>query len=223
MATPLSVQHKIFRAQQHFCAVIAEIDRYIQQYLDRLKIDVDPPQKMLPPHFALILGDGLQNLRSALDYLVFELIVAAHSEPVEFQAFPICESHAAFKKATGGKKSKGLSKEVITEIEALQPYHAGESLKAHPFWVLNHLVNINKHRRILLVSLRQSIAGRIPGTNKYAQVTEGAGSEMYVDVEPAIYVALDEISFPDKPDVSALIDQLVKAIELILPNFDQFF
>jgi hypothetical protein len=223
MATPLSVQYKIFRAQQHFHAFITELDGYIQQNLCGLKIDADPSQNSLPPHLSLILGDGLQNLRSALDYLVFELVVAAQGEPTKFQTFPVCESAAAFKDATQGKKFQGLPKNAIAEIEALQPYHAGDSIKAHPFWVLNHLVNINKHRRILLVRLRKTTAGRILGTNKYEQVTEGASSKLYVDLHPAIYVALDETSFPDKPEVSALIDQLVKAIELILPNFDQFF
>jgi len=223
MATPLAVQRKIVWAEQHFRALVAQCDRHIQQHLDALKVDAEPSQDTLPTDLALILGDGLQNLRSALDYLVFELVIAADGDPAKLQTFPICESSATFKDATRGRKFEGFPKEMIAEIEALQPYHAGDSLKAHPFWILNHLTNVNKHRRILLVSLRRTVAGKIPGTNDYTQIPVDAGTQVYMDVHEAVYIAVDEAEFPDKPDVCSLVDQLVKAVELILPNFDQFF
>src|SRR5215213_6698142 len=50
--------------------------------------------EQVPAEFRLIIGDCLHNLRSALDNLVYDLVIAYHGDPpppqfVEYSEFPI--------------------------------------------------------------------------------------------------------------------------------------
>ena len=110
----------------------------------------------------------MRNIRSALDYLVWELVLAAKGVPNEKHAFPVCETPKAFEDSLRRKRLAELSEEMITEIEALQPYIEAVRHQDHPFWILERLCNINKHRRILLTKLRTGMRGKVPGSDQYA-------------------------------------------------------
>jgi hypothetical protein len=70
----------------------------------KLIVSVPNPDKV-----SLIIGDGLQNIRSALDYLVWELVLAANAEPGEKHQFPICAIPKAFKDEIRRGRLSGLS------------------------------------------------------------------------------------------------------------------
>src|SRR5689334_7092437 len=127
-------------------------------------LSVDVP---IPVQLPLIIGDCIQNIRSALDYLVGELVLAANRKPDEHHAFPVCNTPEAFKESQKRKRLTGLSKEMIAEIEALQPYIVGARLRDHAFWILDRLCNINKHRRILLTKMQAGMGGKVPGSDQY--------------------------------------------------------
>src|SRR5579863_1060828 len=105
MASLNSVQFKIFRATQHIESLQSEIKGYfnskpgkmVRQPHDRedevvFRFVVDSP---IPARFGLIIGDILQNLRSSLDYLIWELVLAANCEPNKNNMFPICSTSDA--------------------------------------------------------------------------------------------------------------------------------
>ena len=91
MASLERVRLKLWNAQRHFQTMNAAIREYYET--DPVKrekhpnwtesnplfnfLDPDP----VPEQISLIAGDCLQNLRSSLDYLVWELVEAAGTEP----------------------------------------------------------------------------------------------------------------------------------------------
>jgi hypothetical protein len=163
MASLDSVKCKIFRATQHIESLQTEIQGYfdtkpgkmVRQPHDRedevvFTFVVDNP---IPARFGLIIGDILQNLRSSLDYLVWELVLAANGTPDEKNMFPICSTVEAFKEQIARHRLDGVATDAIAEIEALQPYHLGQDFTKSIIRCIDEFTNINKHRRILLTSL----------------------------------------------------------------------
>lgn len=229
MAIPESVILKILRAKEHYDTFVAEMHGEFQSHAGRLVVEIDPFSNSvrqtftapLPPRFALIVGDCLDNLRSALDFVVWELVLAANGVPSEKNTFPVCDAPRSFKDATRSRLS-GLTPKMITEIDLMQPYRRGNDLRSHPLWCLNKLANVNKHRRVLLVSVHADWAGKLIGTDRYTLAAPG--SKMHVDIHPAAYVALNEREIVQgAPDVSSVVSQLISEVERLMPNFQQFF
>ena len=197
MPLPHSVECKIFRAEEHHDAFVAQMRRRFQGHTGELIMETDPTSNVrkltvevpIPDIFPLILRDCLDNLRSALDYMVWELVLATKGVPSEANAFPVCDSAKYFKDAIG-RRLTGLSDEMVAEIDFLQPYHRGNDFASHPFWILNKLANVNKHRRIILVTMKADWIGKVIGTERYTLASPD--SEMHVDIQPTAYVALDE-------------------------------
>src|SRR5258708_39755773 len=87
MASLDSVELKVFRAAVHYKELEGEFEKYFQtnpakggrqqegspdQYIGKVA-----PKAPIPARFPLIIGDCLQNRRSSLDYVVWELVTAA--------------------------------------------------------------------------------------------------------------------------------------------------
>lgn len=107
----------------------------------------------IPARFGLIVGDALQNLRSSLDYLVWELVLAANGHPSKDNMFPICSTEELFMQQVSRGRLAGMSPDAVAEVKSLQPYHLGQDFNKSILWALDELVNVNKHRRILLTNL----------------------------------------------------------------------
>jgi hypothetical protein len=163
MASLNSVELKIFRATQHFDSVKSELREYFQSNPGKMirqphsredeaifRLITDDPS---PARFGLIIGDALQNLRSSLDYLVWELVLAANVQPNEKNMFPICSTIERFDDQVRRGRLNGVSPDAVTEIQSLQPYHLGKDFAKSILWAIDELTNINKHRRILLTNL----------------------------------------------------------------------
>ena len=114
---------------------------------------VKPPP--VSQHIAAIAGDCVHNLRSALDYLVFELIRLTGASP-GYSEFPIRRSRCTWNASeqrmeptpltTGGALRSGA----IEIIEAVQPYIGG--YEGNLLAVLKDLDNIDKHRQLWVVA-----------------------------------------------------------------------
>lgn len=176
MALPDSVEQKVFRAKQHYDALVRELRMQFHGHTGKVVMDADAPSDFnividaeLSKQVALILGDCLNNLRSSLDYLIWELVLASHSQPGKQNMFPVCQKLETFKEAKRSRLA-GLSEEMIAEVEFLQPYNGGD-YRERPLWLLDELNNIHKHRRLLLIKLRAAWAGKLIGTEKYAIVS----------------------------------------------------
>jgi hypothetical protein len=87
-------------------------------------------------------GDVINNLRSALDHLVYQLVLAHDPEVdsgiLERSGFPICENQQSYKKAK--RKLKGIHPLAVEAIDKLKPYKDGNP----QLWLLDELNNINK-------------------------------------------------------------------------------
>src|SRR5437879_1074152 len=124
MASLASVEQKIFRAAQHIKSLETELVAYFQTHPGKVVRDEDSPtdnpsfrfvlKEPIPARFGLIIGDCLQNLRSSLDYLVWELVLAANNKPNDRNMFPICGKPESFEKAIGeSKRLKGVHPDAI--------------------------------------------------------------------------------------------------------------
>lgn len=97
------------------------------------------------PEFALIQGDFLSNLRASLDYLVWQLVLAAENTPTYRNAFPRVRGESDWGRARGDRLA-GVDERWANEIKELQPYNRTDRPERHLLAVLDHVNNINKHR-----------------------------------------------------------------------------
>lgn len=173
MASLNSVELKIFRAARHIQALQAELEGYFKGNPGKMVREPNTPDDVavftfrspgpIPARFGLIIGDCLQNLRSSLDYLVWELVLVANKQPTKNNMFPICSTRERFQEAVDKRdRLLGIAPEAVALIESLQPYHLGQDFEKATLLVLDDLANINKHRRILLTDLCAGTSDRRP-------------------------------------------------------------
>ena len=103
----------------------------------------------VPGALAAIAGDAIQNLRSALDHLVSQLVLVGlgvSTTDIESH-FPIRNKAGQYESVLRGMKEKGLLRQdafdLLLDVQAYIGGNCGN------FWLLNRLNNIDKHRIIL--------------------------------------------------------------------------
>ena len=124
-------------------------------------ISTSPPLKEFPPlRFSVICGDIVHNLRSALDHLVWQLVIVGRREPGKWNFFPIYTDSSDFMRDVKCRKRKrgpgpleGINPKgsAWTFIEELQPYkrrELGMDPRAHQLAVLRRLSNTDKHQTL---------------------------------------------------------------------------
>lgn len=149
---------KIDRAKQHLNELQRELKTFFNSHPYRIGTKRDAQTKRLiyyvievkdtPDKLSLISGDIIQNLRSALDHLAYELFVKETSGKVSGRHiyFPI-EKDAETYKREKGRKTKGISKEAVALIDNLKPYKGGNDI----LWRIHELNNLDKHRLLVTV------------------------------------------------------------------------
>jgi len=155
---------KLQRADEHIYAIDDEIRIFALEHAQTLRVDckreegwhlvyVDP-LSALPDRIILIAGDCLTNIRAALDYLVWQLVLREDKKPDQGTCFPICETPEDFlknvrKPALRYKRSplQGLpiNGDAWALIEKVQPFHSAEP-QYHPLILFNEMARIDKHR-----------------------------------------------------------------------------
>jgi len=118
-----------------------EIDREASRYRVRVYIRRQPPLR-----WSAIVGDLVHNLRSALDHLVWQLVILNGSTPGDNHQFPILSSPQPKKFA---RLTAEVSPLAAAVIERVQPYNGGDGVDAHTLTALRELSNEDKHRVIL--------------------------------------------------------------------------
>ncbi len=105
----------------------------------------------MPDELGLIVGDICNNLRSALDHLLWylHLVNAPNFDRRVF--FPIFDSEVAFQK-TGGQSVRELPISLQALFEWAQPYKRGNKL----LLILQNLNNVDKHRLIPILAATAS-------------------------------------------------------------------
>lgn len=254
MASLDSVRQKIFRAILHAQSLETELHRYFDSDPAHMVRDKDSPDDAptftlkpkgpMPARFGLIIGDCLQNLRSSLDYLVWELVLATNSQPAEHNMFPICTSADLFRNAVSKRKRLlGVHPDAVAEIEALQPYHLGQDWRKSKLWVIEEFVNINKHRRVLLTMLRSSLTPQMDifqvGGELIAHLPAGASMPIFdgdakIDAAPLSEQMkmnaqlLACVTFDEGPakgmEVTICMNEWINfVLNVLVPKFERFF
>jgi len=152
------VRVKIERAKKH----VAELERILRsrsghKHIKAVISEQNPNTgqilakgigtfRFMPFESVAIAGDAIQNLRSALDHLAYQLILVNGKQPTRWNGFPICEDLAAYKREKRGKV-KGMRPEAKEAIDRVKPYGGGND----PLWVLHSLNIVDKHRLIFTV------------------------------------------------------------------------
>jgi hypothetical protein len=101
----------------------------------------------IPPEISLTVGDAIQNLRSALDYLACGLVDANKGVIGRWTEFPIFDGPIVTSrdKARFSGKVEGMRQEAIDDIRDLHPYQGGDNL----LWRLHRLNIVGKHKMLV--------------------------------------------------------------------------
>jgi hypothetical protein len=112
-----------------------------------VKISNEPPYRL-----GIIIGDLINNLRSACDNLVWGLGQALNVSDASGFFFPICQNRRQYEGLLANelKGFRDLPVAAQTLIEQLQPYNQTQDPTGHLLYVLNRLWNDDKHRTPVL-------------------------------------------------------------------------
>ena len=115
----------------------------------------------VPMEWSIRVGEILYNLRSALDHLVWQLVLANGNAPTQVNQFPILDKEEEWTRARAVVRGlKGVSEENKEIVRYLQPFNPFLQLpvdgevrpcNAQVFRTLRDLCNIDKHRHLNLI------------------------------------------------------------------------
>ena len=162
MIHPLDgVREKIIRAEAHLATLRAEVQSHKEKctVLARKYSNEDSLFDLYAnfpnPDLSLscVISDCIQNLRTALDYLVYEL-ASRNGEPAIHSLFPICNTSNTYHRQVEDRdRLHNVPDEARVIIESLQPYNArGGKRFSHPLYILNKLTSNQKYQCWLLLS-----------------------------------------------------------------------
>ena len=156
--TLASAGFKVDRAKEHLSSLKEAVKAFLDTAPYKIGTKREPHSRKLiyymaslepvPWRVSALAGDVLNNLRSALDHLAFQLFFAGTGKPgdsFKHVYFPIADDAAKFK-AKSPRQVRGMGTVAMNAIGALEPYKGG---KGHQFWLLHNLNNVDKHRLLI--------------------------------------------------------------------------
>ncbi len=137
----LEAEWKAYTPNFHSELQVVPINGGVELRLGKLS---DAPGK----EWSAVIGDCIQNLRSALDHMVWQLApkTARLTTPtaLEFPIFGDSKKYAEGATTRIGSLP-GAARKII---DSVQPFHKGSEYIGDPLWQLHTLSNIDKHRRL---------------------------------------------------------------------------
>ena len=166
------IHAKIRRAGDQIDSLTADMDRFCTDIRQSIVREVhDEPDEQVwvfrgetpraPIEWSLRVGEILHNLRSALDHLVSQLLLANGQKPTRQNAYPIANDESKWSR--NRDRLKGVTPRIETIVERLQPYTGGINLPfdVSAFGTLHTLCNIDKHQHLHRFLVRTSGIGPI--------------------------------------------------------------
>jgi hypothetical protein len=205
------VRVKIIRATDHQRALEEEARAFLDSRPYRVATKTDPASRRLiyyvesvqdtPVRISSIAGDVLQNLRSSLDHLAFELfMVGTHGKAGagKHVSFPIFDDANDYNKYAAGKV-KGMPGKAVSAINSIKPYRGGNDV----LWQIHRLNNIDKHRFLITVgsTFRSLDLGAHMLQRMYEHRPEVANIQF-----PSVFFKSDNKMFPLKPGDELFLD-----------------
>lgn len=250
---------KLDRGEEHLKTLASEIDAFINRdpqpfgfsipYLNPETgwhtvygiVEDTPPERL-----GVILGDVLHNIRSALDHLVWQLVLLNGGEPkggARGNAFPIALTEDQWKTAQG-QHLAGVAEAHREIIEKTQPYKRGDKASTTYFGWLKFLSDTDKHQVVhpMLAIMHddpiETVSFRVtrgPGhvvREQFQQVLFSQGAELLrCRVEPLTPEAEVEmvgdvplrVAFSDRLAPETIPNQLLAAARVVAREFQPAF
>jgi hypothetical protein len=204
MADPLTgAKLKLERANEHLDAFEAEGGNYLGGEFYMLVRDDSAEGTVFqlwikeepPPRLSVILGDCVHNLRSFLDHIAWQLVLANDETPDEKTSFPIWDRpprDGTFRPPS----CRGMSNDALALVERMQPYHEQDRAPEHVLSFIRELSNTDKHRTLNLT------AASLKGIR--VRLLLGPNEEVFAehDLPSGIFRHRSQVaSFPIRPDL----------------------
>src|SRR6266480_3756160 len=209
------VRVKIVRATDHQRALEEEVRAFLDSSPYRVATKNDPASRRLiyyvesvqdtPVRISSIAGDVLQNLRSSLDHLAFELfIVGTHGKAGagKHVSFPIFDDANGYNKYAADKV-KGMPGKAVSAINSIRPYRGGNDV----LWQIHRLNNIDKHRFLITVgsAFRSLDLGAHAGAHMLQMMSEHCPEVAKIKFPSVFFKSTDKM-FPLKPGDELFLD-----------------
>ncbi|MGZ3333663.1 MAG: hypothetical protein ACXU9O_16180 [Gemmatimonadaceae bacterium] len=261
MASLDSAWLKINRGREHGEAVKKAVECWLRTDAYSISREVDPEtgdtvrrakiKEGPPPRISVLIGDAVQNLRSALDHAVYALAESQLGtltlEVEEGLMFPIignqnrkgqpADGAKLFKDAVARGQLQGVPGKAAGFIEQEQPYHWGnDGYRFHWLWTLHDVNRIDKHRRLALttafldlqfVTTPEGVEPRITFSRAEGPVNDGdplvtySGADKGVDAHFTRDVAINE-GVAAGYSIDRLLDPIQERVEWMMRVFAQF-
>jgi hypothetical protein len=163
--------------------------------------------KQVPISFATTAGDAIQNLRTALDHLAYQLYLVGSPTGGNERLiqFPIGQDAAHYANQRN-RTTMGMRSDAITMLDSLELYKGG---KGHKFWVLQELNNADKHRFLIAVGSNfQSVNIGALMTSELRETGKAMGMDipiidLYVKPKDRLFpLKVGDVLFTDLPDAT---------------------
>jgi hypothetical protein len=195
--------------QEHFHAVVTDPNEHRPDYV------LTATGKKPLDRFAVIIGEIVHHLRSALDHLVWPLVLANHATPHNRNEFPVCGDWREFVTPQTKRKIQGVSVSAAALIESAQPYQRGAAFSDDPLWILHGMDITDKHRLLVVtkskVSLPSLYVNRFPEDFSITSFTDSATLSSNASAELAV---IRPVSFDPQMKVSTHV-----VFEIVFPEF----
>lgn len=246
------VREKIVRAEAHLATVRAEISSHKNKCTVLAKkrpngdsifdLYINFPNP--PLSLSCVISDCIQNIRTALDYLVYELALPAGEPPIH-NLFPICNAPQVYKRQVEQRdRLQNVPDKAQRIIESLQPYNAkGGKRFSHPLYILNRLITADKYQLpALKVTCRSQPTfihngpngpNRIKGTSinelfhggrlTDQHLPEIQADEVTMHIERGIYLPFRDLPWTDSAADTVLGNVIWFVKNHVVPRFESFF
>jgi hypothetical protein len=232
---------KIDRAKQH----VRELDRKMADYRKRkpykvvVKQDPKSPNHLwtlrireeVPSCLALIMGDAIHNLRSAIDIAIYRSVVLNGTPtPHKMTAFPFPGENESLEAAINRRHVHDAGEDVVGIVRGLEPQmKKGQWLRA------THDLDIrDKHHMILLVGSYAGLPDIRDGRLQILNVTVAPVHDGQVllalspishiklgqEFDAAVQIEMPQGGFAEYEAVVPTLFQLVELVEGIVQTFD---
>lgn len=152
---------KLSRAEEHYWALHSEVWRFLTEMPPAIRYDVSPDlgpdwytfsvKFSEPPiRIAIIFGDMVANLRSALDHSMTAVNLRAGRRA----QFPISDEEVEFEKFAKGWVADKGSPELVDFLRPHQPYNRPPEVEVNEHWLrmLATINNADKHRTLVITN-----------------------------------------------------------------------
>ena len=240
------IREKVDRAKQHIHDLKVARERFLAEEPARFatKFDSQTGEELLyithlrppPAAFGLMAGDAIHNLRSALDHLAWQLVLANGQTPGNQTAFPIFDDAARYQ-AGRNRYIQGMAQSAVDAIDATKPYKGGNDA----LWVLHRLDIADKHHALLttltsLVSAEFHVnrsfldprfrfgAFSLPGIKGLieGQVFFTRQPEVHKEVNLTFDVSLSEAGVIERKPLSPMLDQMFETVDTLILAFTAY-